>query len=441
MTKKKATPKKATKKKSDALVKREKLQALMDKAEEMRESNKYLIQEVRKDPTLAEEVKDLLCADLRRVAEIPREILGPSASQKRYREHGHYSESLVPYLFGTWAEFKRKAGIDPSLGSRKVLLNISKTARAQDVMKYAERYVKPWDDAYSSLDMQQECVTGVIASDFHSKFIDPFARRVFMEVVEAEQPDFGRFNGDGPDFPTLSRHRQLPGHFALTVQDEVSCWKGFMADTRERAPYADLKWILGNHDIRLITALADAAPMFCSLESLEFNQLFGLDELEVGLVARSSFLNPSARAKKTDIAQNWETLPDAYGNPFWTTVHGFLAGKNAPADHMRRFMTNGTNGHLHNPLTLTGGSLATGVLQWAQTGCMGYPPAIAAGYLPGPVDFHGWMSTFILVRLFPRHRQVSITPVTVGEHIAEHGGYLWEITPEEQAQRQAMMEI
>lgn len=416
------------------------IEEMMSKASTARGKNKDLIARVRKDPTLAKSVREKLCADLRRVFEIPRELLGPSASRRRYREHGHYSEELVTVLIGSWEEFKRQAGIEPSLGVKKVERNISKTLRAQQVMEYADAYVKPWDGAYDSLDMQAETVTLMIGSDFHSKYLDPFARRVWLAVAKMVKPDGVRFNGDGPDFPQLSRHRQLPGHFTLSVQDEIDCWTKFMSETRRAAPNADQKWILGNHDIRLITALADSFPVYASVRSNRFHELFRLDELRTGLIARPTFLNPSAAMRKNDIAQNWETLRDAEGQPFWTTVHGWLCGKDAPAKHMTRFMTYGTNGHLHDPHSVSGGSLATGPLRWWQTGCMGYPPAIAAGYMPGPIEASGWAMTFLVVRLFPHHRHVQVEEVAIG-NVASFGGRRWEITSEELAAREAMLEV
>ena len=150
MTKKKQSKKKPVKK-----VKRDKLAKLMSKAKANRAANQHLIQDVRDDPALAEEVRELLCVDLRRVFEIPRELLGPSASRRRYREHGNYSEELVTYLIGDWAEFKRQAEIEDSLGVRQVRRNISKTLRAQDVASYADEHVKPWNGAYNYLDLSK----------------------------------------------------------------------------------------------------------------------------------------------------------------------------------------------------------------------------------------------------------------------------------------------
>lgn len=419
------------------------IDALVAKAAEAREANKDLIRTIREQPDQVERVKGLLCEDLRRVYAIPRELLGPSASRQRYRQHGHYSDWLVTYLFGTWAEFQRQAKIEghEPLAVRRVASNVSKTLRAQTIADYAEECVKPWDNAYNTLDMQNDHVTIVIGSDFHSKYIDPFARRVWMDVCKRLKPDGVRFNGDGPDFPQLSRHRQLPGHFALSLQDEIDIWRDFMADTRRATGNkTDIKWILGNHDIRLVTALAEAFPVFASLKSIRFHELFTLDKLKIGLVAKSTFLNPNGAMRKVDIAQNWETLPDGEGRPFWTTVHGFLHGKDAPKKHLDRFMTYGTNGHLHSPCSVSAGSYATGTLRWWQTGCMAWPEGVGNGYIQGPIEYQGWGSQFIVVTLWPWDRYVQVEEVTIDSR-ASFRGRSWFITEEEIAAREAMLVV
>jgi hypothetical protein len=219
----------------------QKLGEMMAEAKVNRAENYHLIEEVKVNPARAKAVRKLLCKDLRRVFEIPRQLIGPSASRRRYREHGYYSEELVTYLIGSWAEFKRRAGIEESLGVRTVERNISKTLRAQDVMRYADKHVKPWDGAYNSLNLDQEEVLIQVGSDFHSKFLDPFARRVWLDVAERHQPQGVRYNGDLPDFPKLSRHRQLPGHFALNLQQEINLCVDFMRETRLATPHADHK--------------------------------------------------------------------------------------------------------------------------------------------------------------------------------------------------------
>lgn len=438
----KAAPKKPTKKPTKAEIKAGRLADMVKEARGERAKNKNLIRDVRRDPGLADEIKELLCADLRRVGEIPRELLGPSSSRERYRELGHYTDALVPFLFGMWAEFQRKAGIKPSLATNTVLRNISKTSRAQDVANYAEATVRPWDGAYNKLKIGTKRFQMLVISDLHSRFCNPFALRVAHDINEWLLPAAVRINGDLVDFPELSTHRHLPGHFPMSIQDEIHWSTGkVLAPLRRNNPKADIKYILGNHDMRLVYALADQSPLFGSIDKLNFAELFKLDELEIGLVCRASFLAPSARMRKVDNSENWETIFTPDGRPLFTTVHGFLCGPDAPDKHLRRFMTNGTNGHLHNEKHVTAGSYATGVLDWWQTSTMAHPQAIAAGYIPGPSDATGWTCGGSVFTLDPVSATVQGEHFRVFEEIAYFRDRVWKIRQSERDQIQEMMQI
>ena len=422
-------------------VRLEKLAKLVSDAKSERAKNKNTIRDLREDPGLANDLKELLCADLKRVSEIPRAILGPSSSRQRYRELGHYSTSLVTFLFGMWAEFQRQAGIFPSLATRQVERNISKTLRAQDIARYADEHVKPWDGAYNKLKVTRKPFTLQIGGDFHSHFCNPFARRVWHDVNKSLQPNGIRYNGDVVDFPQLSTHRQLPGHFPLSLQDEIDWGVGLFAQDRRANPLADMKLLIGNHDNRLITALADHSPVFSSLDSMNFAELFKLDWLEMGLVCRANFLNPSHRHKKVDIAENWETICDPDGVPLWTTVHGFLCGKDSARKHLTRFMTHGINSHLHDRQMVSGGSYATGVKHWHQAPAMAHPRAIAAGYIAGPIEFNGWSCGFAFVTLYPATGDVQVEWAQVNEEIATFRDRVWRINRSERDQIQEMLQI
>lgn len=447
MAAKKKTSKKAPTKKQQreaaAEKKRRDITKLMEKAREQRHLNKALLHDVRADPALADGVKRRLIADLQRVSKIPREILGPSSSRDRYRQLGHYSTSLVDFCFGLWAEFQRQAGLKDTLHTKTVQRNISKTARAQDLAAYADQHVLPWNDAYNKLRTDKP-FTMMIGGDFHSHFCNPFALRVWHDINRDPQwrPSAVRINGDLVDFPSLSTHRHFPGHFPMTLQDEID-WavNEVLAKTRKGNPKADIRFIIGNHDVRLVTAMADKGPMFASLRSNSFAEQFQLDKHQVGLVCRSNFLHLTKAQRKQDIAQNWETLAAPDGRMLWTTVHGFLTGKDAPRKHVQRFMTNGTNGHLHDRQRISAGSYATGVVDWFQTSCMAHPAAVAAGYIQGPIEFSAWTCGFLYVTIYPDTGHVSGEFVEVGEDIATFRGRVWKIKQHERDKIAAMMEI
>ncbi len=414
---------------------------LVAEAKGNRAKNKHILRDCREDPGMASEVKELLCADLNKVYEVPG-ILGPSAARQRYRELGSYSTSLVDFMFGTWAEFQRQAGISDTLHTRTVKRNISKSARAQDLAHYADEFVKPWDGAYTKLKIGKKPFQMQIGSDFHSHFCNPFALRVWRDVMKAEQPEAVRYNGDLVDFPSLSTHRQFPGHFPMTAQDETD-WAAndVMAVDRKNNPKGDHKFLIGNHDVRLMVALADKGPMFACFRDMSFAEVFKLDENEVGLICRSNFLHLSAKQRATDIAQNWETLVRDDGKMLWTTVHGWLGGKDSARKHLARFMTHGSNGHLHDRQLVSAGTYCTGVKDWYQTPAMAYPAAVAAGYIHGPIEYNGWSCGFLVVTIYPDSGHVSGDYAMVGDEIATFRGRVWKIRQHERDTIATMMEI
>lgn len=426
-----------------AQLKERKLGALVKEAKASREGNSKLLRELRDDPGLADEVKALLCADLVRVSEIPREILGPSASRDRYRQLGHYSTSLVDFVYGVWAEFKRQAGIQDTLQTASVKRNIAKSARAQDLADYADEHMRPWNGAYSSLKLGTKPVQILIGSDFHSHFCNPFALRMWHTINKEYKPDAVRINGDLVDFPALSTHRHFPGHFPMTVQDELD-WAvdKVLTPTRKGNPKADIKFLIGNHDVRLAIALADKGPMFASLRSNSFAEQFKLDENQIGLVCRSNFLHLSAKQRKSDIAQNWEEIYcPRTGRLLFVICHGWLTGAGAPRKHMSRFMCHGSNGHLHNRERVSGGSRATGTHDWFQTSCMASPEAVAAGYIHGPIEFNGWSCGGLMVTIYPDTGHVTGDFFEVGPDIATFRGRSWKIRQHERDTLAAMLEI
>ena len=434
---------KPTKKPSKAEERQQKLGELVKEANAERAKNKSILRDLKDDPGYAEDVKKLLCTDLVRVSKIPRAILGPSASRDRYRQFGNYSTSLVDFIFGMWAEFKRQAGVEDSLHTKTVKRNVAKTSRAQNLARYADQHVKPWHGAYPKLNLNKKRLSFLTMSDLHSHFCNPFALRVCHDINKRYKPDGVRVNGDLVDFPSLSTHRYFPGHFPMTAKDEV-VWgrEKVFGRLRQDNPRADIEFLIGNHDVRLMVALADKGPMFaCFDEEIGFAALFGLDKYQIGLSCRSNFLFQTAKQRERDIAQNWSILFSKDGRALFMWVHGFLTGSNSAEKHARQFMIPGTNGHLHKRQVISVGSLATGVIDWEQTPCMAHPRAVAAGYISGPVEAQGWSCGALWTTVDMDSGHVHNEPIKVGDDIATFRDQVWRITQRERDQIKEMLTI
>ena len=440
---KKSPSKKPSPAKVAAAKRQAQLGKLVKEAKANRAANKNILRELKDDPGYAEDVKKLLCADLVRVSEIPRAILGPSASRDRYRQFGNYSTSLVDFIFGMWAEFKRQAGLEDTLHTKTVKRNVAKTSRAQNLARYADQHVKPWDGAYPKLNLNKKKLAFMTMSDLHSAFCNPFALRVCQDINKRYLPDGVKVNGDLVDFPSLSTHRHFPGHFPMTAKDECT-WarKEVWAPLRKNNPKADLEFLIGNHDVRLMIALADKGPMFaCFDEEMGFDKVFGLDEYQIGLSCRSNFLFQTAKQRERDIAQNWSILFSKDGRPLFVWVHGWLTGKNSAEKHAKQFMIPGTNGHLHSRETVSVGSLATGVIDWEQTPCMAHPRAVAAGYIHGPIEAQGWSCGALWTTVDMVTGHIHNEPIKVGDDIATFRDQVWKITQRERDQIAEMLTI
>jgi predicted phosphodiesterase len=402
---------------------------LLQEAAEERVENEKLLAEARKNPQLAVDLKQRMVADLQRVAQVPRPIIGPSSSRQRYRELGHYNEGLVPFLFGNHQEFQRAAGLHDSRLTTKAKNRAALLHTHQQVAAYAAAELKPFVGAFDKT-QGRGSLRVVMGSDWHSKQANPFARRVFMDYLRWSQPDVIVFNGDVVDFPSVASHRQLPGHFHWNMQAEVDYAEALFAEARAACPDATILWTIGNHEYRLVNYVADKASALASLRTLRFAELFGLEKHEVGLVCRSNFLAPYDKMQKRDVAENWAVLGGCY-----VVTHGTALGKTAAVEQMEQFKMSGTSGHTHRPQVFSGNSLGTGPLSWMSTPMMA-GGAVGRDYVPGPSHWQMGFGEAVIHRGQVSQRLIIIHPTW-----AETSGRVWEATHEEVAADLALWQV
>lgn len=374
-----------------------------------------------------EALKLKLIADLRRVYEHPdNPYRGFAASRDRYRQLGHYPEILVVDAFGNHEEFLRAAGLADSRNTSKVRNKAALIHSAQKTADYADAELRRYNNLYRK--SHPGTLEVIVGSDFHSWFVDPFALRVFLDTIKMVQPDIVVLNGDVFDFPQISRHRKLPGHFNLNLQDEID-WgrKHILEAVRKAAPKAEILLVIGNHEYRLVNYLADTAPEFAALRTLKFGELFGLDELEIGLVVRQNFLAPYDRQKKRELQENWYVIEDCL-----VATHGISCAKFAADEQIKRYQKSGTSGHTHRPQIITSASLGTGSVSWTSTPMMA-SFAVGRDYVSEP---SGWQMGFANFTLHVKSRTALPQLVLVGEHFASFAGRHWLCNDAERARRE-----
>lgn len=122
--------------------------------------------------------------------------------------------------------------------------------------------------------------TTLIIPDIQWPFHDGLALKKVLQVVEDVQPHQVVQIGDGIDFPQVSQWSVgTAGMYADTLQEHIHGYrKGFLQEVRDRAPGARLRWLEGNHDLRVTAFVKKYAPALAALDSLSIPSLFSLDD-------------------------------------------------------------------------------------------------------------------------------------------------------------------
>lgn len=403
-------------------VEREELQKRFDmacrRAKKKQEANRKIRERYTSDKRLQASIRKKLIEDLIRVYNHPdNPYAGFAASRARYRDLGHYPEIMVTDFMGNHQEFLRAAGLYDLRNTTRSRNAIARLHTAMQVAEFAKENVTRWVGGYQKADKRGTDLEVIVASDLHSYFVDPFALDVLIDTVRMVEPDVVVLNGDVVDFPQISRHRQLPGHFLLNLQEEIDfAREKILRRVREAAPNAQIDFVLGNHEYRLVTYLADTAPQLASLRSLQFGPLFGLDDYEVNLACRSNFLAPTKADRKKDRAENWHIIGDTL-----VATHGTSCARFAAAEQMRRFQMCGTSGHTHRPQIVCDNSLGTGPLSWTSTPMMA-SFSVGRDYVAEPSQ---WNMGFGVFSVMPRKRLVCPNLVIVHEEWASFAGRRW----------------
>lgn len=411
----------------------EALEREMKRAKQKRAANRKLREAYRDDPRLQSKTRKALIADLLRVySDVANPYRNWAASRKRYRQLGHFPEIMVEDFFGNHQEFQRAAGLLDKRETTKVRNKAARVHTHQQIAAYAEKHVLPWHDKYKKTRGKKHLEV-VIGSDFHSCFLDPFAFQVFCDTLRMVQPDMVVLNGDVFDFPQLSRHRKLPGHFHLNVQQEINLGFGtILKKVRELCPDAEILFMIGNHEYRFVTYLADCAPELACLDTIEFDKLFKLDELEISLGCRASFMAPSAKNRRRELAENWHIIGGCF-----VVTHGTYTNKLAAEKQIQRFQMAGSSGHTHRPMIITTNSLATGSLPWMSTPMMA-SFAVGKEFVPEPSM---WTMGFGVVSIDTQRRRVCPQLVTVHSDWAAFAGHTWTPTAKTLEARARMLEV
>jgi hypothetical protein len=355
--------------------------------------------------------KEDCIAELRRIAEIDETQV---VTRNYFRNHARCSEATWNRYFGTFLEFKRQAGIILSRHAHQLEKSIAKHA-SKDTMRSLQEEKMGWEGAYLR-PAGGRWQTVLCGSDMHDTHCDPFYRRMFLETARRVQPEKVVLNGDIFDLTEFGRYTQDPRDF--NVKGRIVWVHEFLRDLREAVPDAEITFVEGNHEFRLLRHLAEATPammtVLADLHNLTVADLLGLSRFEVNYVARMDLAAFNERDVTKELRKNYVVHYDCL--LFHHFPHGFDMGYP------------GVNGHHHKHLVRIGYNPQFGPYEWHQIGC-GHRRE--ASYTEG----EKWSNGFVLCHVDTHMKRTQFEYIDVTHEAAMIGGVFYRRSETETGHR------
>lgn len=299
--------------------------------------------------------KEQLVADIRRVQEAN---LTKFISRNFYRVYGLYSESTWNRHFGTFSEFRKQAGLELNRFQQGLERNIAKHAHLDIYRQFQKEQVDPWLGKYVVPDNGGRFKKVMVCSDLHDKELDPFCWSVFLDTAARVKPDIIILAGDIFDQAEFSKFDQDPRNFSIKESFDFVKQKIFKP-LREVCPTAQIDFIIGNHDWRILKYLANKTPnlrvLLSDVLGLTLADLFGLPEFKINLVSRLDLSAFTPSESRSEIKNNFKIYYDC----LVVDHHG-----------IGTFGMSGCSGHTHRTKMESSANLVRGPIHWVTMGCM-----------------------------------------------------------------------
>jgi predicted phosphodiesterase len=244
-------------------------------------------------------------ADLRHIQEQNQDSF---IGRNFYRVNGKYSDSTWNAHFGTFAQFRRSAGLELSRSQQHLEKKIARHAHLDVYREFFTKEVAPWVGKYERSHEDGRIKTLVIGSDFHDIEVDRFVLSVFLDTVKRVQPDIIVLNGDIFDQYEFSAYNQDPRQVNIRKRYEF-VQENIFKPLREIAPNTQIDFIIGNHEQRILKLLADRSPamkVLVDLMGITFAQLLGLDEFKINLISKNDFSAYNAKEMHEEVKRNYK---------------------------------------------------------------------------------------------------------------------------------------
>lgn len=340
--------------------------------------------------------------DLRRlVEEDPERVI----SRNFYRVNGKYSESAWNRYFGTFLEFKRRAGVILTRHQHGMEKNVAKHASVDhykqmntEKMGYEEKYIRDSSGRWKTI---------LVVSDIHDKECDPFSLRVLIHTAFRVQPDIIVLAGDIFDLPEFGKYAVDPREWDVVgrirfVHDHI------LSPLRRACPNTQIDMIEGNHEFRLLRHMADATPalraVLSDLHGMSVASLLGLDKFEINYIAKADLGAYTVGDLNKEIGRNYKIYYDSF------LAHHFPQGK--------KLGLPGSNGHHHRLKVESLNNATFGSYTWTQLGSLHIRDATYC-------DGEGWNNSFMLVNVDTKTTVSTNDIIMIGDTFAVSGGHFY----------------
>jgi len=333
-----------------------------------------------------------------------------SLSRRRYQLFGRFPVEFIDERYGQWAHAMQVAGLQDKPGERQKKAARSEQSRREHLMRYCSRYITPY--VVKDAELERELVgykRMLSISDTHATFLDPFTWEVFLSSCRDQQPDIILLNGDILEGSEITRFPKIPG-WTIPLQLEFDFAREMFRQLRDVCPNAQIVWGSGNHGLdRLASYLTQVAPAIAGLRGMRFDQLAGIEELDIELLQGGTIASP-------------EGTEEQYAGRLWFghyyTHHGTCLGKTPAHNELIKVGYSGQSGHVHRASVAWGTTLRDQANCWMSTP-MGCTKRAGRAYIKGPTA--GWQKGFGSAWLGPDGFVQQSPIITSGEHAVVDG--------------------
>lgn len=352
-------------------------------------------------PKIQNCTKEEALEDLREIAENNPEMC---ISRNYYRVNGKYSESAWNKFFGSFNEYKRQAGIILTRQQHNMEKHVAKHAsvdhyRAMSIERfsYADNYVVENDQRFKKV---------VIVGDLHDKNVDNFYMHVLLDSLKRINPDVIVLNGDVFDLPEFSSYTVDPRDWDVVGRIKYA-HENILKPIRDICPDAQIDFIEGNHEFRLLRHLADATPalraVLSDLHGMTVSSILGLDKFKINYIAKGNLSAYSLKDQHLEIQKNYKKY-----------YNSFIVSHDESA---KKLGFPGVNGHHHKTEIESMYNEHFGTYHWIQHGC--------GHKLDAEYCHPKWNLGFVIVICDTQERKTVFDTITFNTDFAVVGGKIY----------------